>query len=204
MISARCESSSDASTCCKACQVSTETFCGRRQDFRKVRSAWMASWRDASSYLPRRKPDQDSIPDSGRSQSCSTPLLAVVMYRNLSFDVGFATRWLQKFDSACRASSLLSVTDRPLRALICSIRRVSAAMPPSGPFCTVSTSSPHSSSRCSPFCSPSVEQSIWKGAVQTPNTESWVRTLSMSRQLANRLSLHLTRQPHSESMFVLD
>ena len=48
----------------------------------------------------------------------------------------------------------------------------------------------------------SVEQSIWRGAVQTPKTESSIRTLSISRQLASRLSVHLTRQPHSETLFV--
>jgi len=48
----------------------------------------------------------------------------------------------------------------------------------------------------------SVEQSIWKGAVQTPKTESSVRTISISRQLANRLSAHLTRKLRSETVFV--
>jgi integrase len=48
----------------------------------------------------------------------------------------------------------------------------------------------------------SVEQSIWQGAIQTPKTESSVRTLSISRQLAKRLSVHLARRPQSESVFV--
>jgi hypothetical protein len=48
----------------------------------------------------------------------------------------------------------------------------------------------------------SVEQSIWKGAVQTPKTESSVRTISISRQLAYRLSAHLARKPYNETVFV--
>ena len=40
----------------------------------------------------------------------------------------------------------------------------------------------------------SVEQSIWNGAEQTPKTESSVRTLSISRPLAKRLSTHLTKR----------
>jgi integrase len=48
----------------------------------------------------------------------------------------------------------------------------------------------------------SVEQSIWKGDVQTPKTESSVRTLSISRPLAKRLSTHLTKRGGSETMFV--
>jgi integrase len=48
----------------------------------------------------------------------------------------------------------------------------------------------------------SVGQSIWKGTVQTPKTESSVRTLSISRQLAKRLSTHLMRKPNLESEFV--
>jgi len=47
----------------------------------------------------------------------------------------------------------------------------------------------------------SVEQSIWKGAVQTPKTESSVRTISISRQLANRLSAHVNGKPHGESVY---
>src|SRR4029077_8967223 len=47
----------------------------------------------------------------------------------------------------------------------------------------------------------SVEQSIWKGSVQTPKTESSVRTISISRQLANRLSAHLNRKAHRESVY---
>ena len=48
----------------------------------------------------------------------------------------------------------------------------------------------------------SVEQSVWQGTVQTPKTESSVRTLSISRQLADRLSVHLNRKPQRESVFV--
>jgi integrase len=48
----------------------------------------------------------------------------------------------------------------------------------------------------------SVGQSIWKSAVQAPKTESSVRTLSISRQLAKRFSTHLMRKPNRESEFV--
>ena len=48
----------------------------------------------------------------------------------------------------------------------------------------------------------SVGQSIWKGSVQTPKTESSVRTLSISRQLAKRLSTHLVGNSSRESEFV--
>ncbi len=51
-------------------------------------------------------------------------------------------------------------------------------------------------------CRLSVSQSLWKGSVQTPKTESSVRTLSISRQLAKRISTHLMRKPNRESEFV--
>ncbi len=48
----------------------------------------------------------------------------------------------------------------------------------------------------------SVAQSIWRGTAQTPKTESSLRTLSISRQLTNRLRVHVARRPTTESPFV--
>jgi integrase len=48
----------------------------------------------------------------------------------------------------------------------------------------------------------SVVQSIWKGSVQTPKTESSARTISILRQLASRLSTHFTRKFRSDTIFV--
>lgn len=48
----------------------------------------------------------------------------------------------------------------------------------------------------------SVEQSVWRGAVQTPKTESSVRTLSISKQLVNRICVHLTKHSHKETTFL--
>ena len=47
-----------------------------------------------------------------------------------------------------------------------------------------------------------VAQSVWRGTTQTPKTESSLRTLSISRQLANRFRVHLARRPTKESPFV--
>ena len=48
----------------------------------------------------------------------------------------------------------------------------------------------------------SVAQSIWRGTPQTPKTESSLRTLSISRQLTNRLRAHVARRSATESPFV--
>ncbi len=48
----------------------------------------------------------------------------------------------------------------------------------------------------------SVGQSIWRGKVQSPKTESAVRTLAISTQLADQLHKHLARQADKDTKFL--
>jgi len=48
----------------------------------------------------------------------------------------------------------------------------------------------------------SVGQSIWRGKVQSPKTESAVRTLAISTQLADQIHKHLARQADKDTKFL--